>query len=80
MEKKIIIIGVRKFSSEKKGKDYYLVDYINKKDNIYTPKTDYISVDEYNKIASKMKGNLIEVMGIFSINEYDKIYLSDIKA
>ncbi len=80
IEKKIILIGVRNFSSEKKQKSYYLVDYIVKKDNIYTPKTDYIETEEYNRIASKMKGNLTEVIGLFSINEYNKAYLSDIKA
>lgn len=79
MEKKIILIGVRKITSEKKQKDYYMVDYITKKDNIYTPKTDYISVDEYNRIASKMKGNLIEVTGIFDLNNFNQGYLSDIK-
>lgn len=79
MEEKIILIGVRKISSEKKQKDYYMVDYITKEDNIYTPNTDYITVEEYNKIASKMKGNLIEVIGIFKLNKYKKGYLADIK-
>lgn len=79
MEKKIILIGVRRFESKKKGEVYYLVDYINKNGNIYTPKTDYISIEEYNKIAGKMKGNLLEVTGIFGINEYNQGYLTDIK-
>lgn len=79
MEKKIILIGVRKISSEKKQKDYYFVDYITKKDNIYTPKTDIISVEEYNKIASKMKGNVYEVTGIFNLNDFNQGYLADIK-
>lgn len=79
MEKKIILIGVRKITSEKKQKDYFMVDYITKKDNIYTPKTDYISVEEYNRIASKMKGNIIEVTGIFELNNFNQGYLCDIR-
>ena len=31
------------------------------------------------EIQEKMKGNLIEVTGIFGINEYNKGYLCDIK-
>lgn len=79
MEEKIILIGVRKITSTKKNKDYYMVDYITKKGNIYTPNTDYISNEEYNTIASKMKNNIIEVTGIFKLNEFKKGYLSDIK-
>lgn len=79
MEKKIILVGVRKITSKKNNQDYYMVDYIEKNQNLYIPNTDIISIEEYNKIASKMKGNLIEVVGIFSINAYKRAYLSDIK-
>lgn len=79
MEEKIILIGVRKIISTKKQKDYYMVDYIKRRENIYTPCTDYITIEEYNGIARKMKGNVIEVTGIFKLNEYNKGYLADIK-
>lgn len=79
MEKKIILVGVRKITSKKNNQDYYMVDYIEKNGNIYVPCTDYITTEEYNRIASKMKGNLLEVTGVFSINTFKKAYLSDIK-
>ena len=74
MEKEIFLIGVRKIHSTKKSQDYYMVDYV--KDDI--PKTDYITVLEYNNIAKKMKPYAKNI-GIFSINSFDKIYLSDLK-
>lgn len=74
MEKEIYLIGVRKIHSEKKSQDYYMVDYV--RDDV--PKTDYISLLEYNNIAKKIKPYTRQI-GIFSINSYDKIYLSDLK-
>lgn len=78
MEKEIFFIGVRKTHSEKQGKDFYLVDYARLDDKI--PKTDFIDLSEYNRIASKTTDKEFKkVTGIFSLNLYDKIYLSDIK-
>lgn len=74
MEKEIFMIGVRKIHSEKKSQDYYMVDYV--RDDI--PKTDYITLLEYNEISKKMKPYTKQI-GIFSINSYDKIYLSNLK-
>lgn len=74
MEKEIFLIGVRKIHSEKKSQDYYMVDYV--RDNI--PKTDYITLLEYNEISKKIKPYTNQI-GVFSINSYDKIYLSNLK-
>ena len=74
MEKEIYSIGVRKIHSEKKSQDYYVVDYV--RDDV--PKTDYISFLEYNEIAKKIKPYTKQI-GIFSVNAYDKIYLSNLK-
>ena len=76
MEKEIFIIGTRKIHSEKKGKDYYMVDYVYTSNNI--PKTDYITLEEYNRISQKIK-SYTKTIGIFGINDYDKIYLTNIK-
>lgn len=75
MEKQIFYIGVRHIRSEKKQKDFYMVDYVNEAN---VPKTDYINVEEYNKIGAKGK-NMSKMTGIFNINQFDKVYLCDIK-
>lgn len=76
LEKKIFFIGTRKIHSEKKNKDYYMADYVYLGNNI--PKTDYIELAEFNRISQKGKP-YTEMVGLFSINDYDKAYLSDIK-
>lgn len=75
MEENIFTIGVRKIHSKTKNQDFYMVDYIDK-DNI--PQTDYINLEEYNKIASKIKPYTKQV-GIYGINIYKKAYVKDIK-
>lgn len=75
MEENIFTIGVRKIHSKTKNQDYYMVDYIDK-DNI--PQTDYINLEEYNKIASKIKPWTKQV-GIYGINSYKKAYVKDLK-
>ena len=74
MEKEIFIIGVRKLHSTRKSQDYYMVDYV--KDDV--PKTDYITVLEYTQIANKIKPYTKQI-GVFSVNAYDKVYLSNLK-
>ena len=74
MEKEIFLIGVRKIYSLKKQQNYYMVDYV--KDDI--PKTDYISAEEYNNLAKKQKP-YTKMIGIFGLNSYDKVYLTDLK-
>lgn len=76
LEKEIFFIGTRKLHSEKKNKDYYIVDYVYAGNN--TPKTDYIELAEYNKISQKGKP-YTKAIGLFSINDFDKAYLCDIK-
>lgn len=75
MERKIFYIGVRHIRSEKKQKDYYMVDYV---DNKNTPKTDYIDITTYNKIGQKGKP-YTQCVGIFDANDFDKLFLTDIK-
>lgn len=78
MEKEIFFIGIRKMHSQKKNQDYYVVDYVRTDGDI--PKSDFISLTEYNTIASKMNGKQYKkIIGIFNTNAYDRIYLSDIK-
>lgn len=76
MEKEIFLIGTRKMHSNKKNQDYYIVDYV---DNKNIPNTDFITVEEYNRISQKMKP-YTKCKGVFDFNEYKKAYLSDIKA
>lgn len=74
MEKEIFLIGVRKIYSLKKERNYFMVDYV--KDGI--PKTDYISSEEYDNFAKKQKP-YSKCIGVFSVNSYDRVYLSDLK-
>lgn len=75
MEQDIFLIGVRHIRSEKKQKDFYMVDYVT---NRNIPQTDYITIEEYNKIGAKAK-TYTKCKGIFNINEFQRIYLCDIK-
>lgn len=78
MERKILFLGVRKLFSKKKDQDFYMVDYVDSKN---VPQTDYIELEEYNRIASKTKGMARkEITGLFEVNSFNKIYLTDIKA
>ncbi len=78
MEREIFFIGVRKIHSKKKEQDYYMADYIDK-NNI--PQTDYINLEEFNRIAQKTKGKeYSKIKGLFEVNSYNKVYLTDIKA
>lgn len=74
MEKEIFLIGVRKIHSEKKQKDYYMVDYV--KDD--QPCTDYITIEEFNKIGGTKK-TYCKCLGIFALNNFNKGYLCDVK-
>lgn len=76
MEREIFYIGARSIHSEKKKKDYYLIDYVNIKNE---PQTDYVTIEEYNRISSKAKP-YTKVKGIFEVNSFNKIYITDIKA
>lgn len=78
MERKILFIGVRQLFSKKQERDFYMVDYV---DEHNVPQTDYISVEEYNRIAMKTKDkSRKELIGIFGVTPFNKIYLNDIKA
>lgn len=77
VEKVVQVIGVRQFKG-KDGKQYFVVDYyVHDK---WIPKTDFISATEYNSIKKKLDDtHNVEAMGKFSVNDYDKVYLSDIE-
>ncbi len=74
MEKEIFLIGTRTLKSKAKNKTFFIVDYVREG----VPKTDFIQEIEFENITKKNK-NMRNVIGIFNINLYDKIYLSDIK-
>ena len=76
LEKEIFFIGTRKIHSEKKNQDYFMVDYVYTGNN--TPKTDYITLADFNKISQKGKP-YTKMTGLFGINDFDKAYLCDIK-
>lgn len=76
MEREIFYIGARNLHSEKKKKDYYVIDYVNNKNE---PQSDFVTLEEYNRIASKAKP-YTKLKAIFEINSYNKIYITDIKA
>lgn len=74
IEEKVFLIGVRELKSVKKGKTYYCVDYVKNK----IPKTDFIDAAEYTNIKKKAT-EMKEIIGLFKVNSFDKVYLSDIK-
>lgn len=77
MEREIFFIGLRKLYSKKQEKEFYIVDYVDIKN---TPQTDYITIEEYNRIASKTKGKeYSKLKGIFELTPFNKVYLTDIK-
>lgn len=78
MEKEIFFIGVRTFKGKKDNKTYFLVDYVRLDNSV--PKSDFISSLEYTEISKKMKDKAYsKAIGIFTVNEYDRLYLSSIK-
>ena len=76
MEKNIYLINVQTIRSEKKQKDYYMIHYTNEN---YIPKTDYVDVETYNRIAPKMKQHFQKCIAIMKLNDFDKAIISDIK-
>lgn len=77
MEKEIVFIGLRNLKS-KKGDMYYIIDYVR----LDTMKScsDFISALEFTEISKKMKDkNFTRCVGIFNVNNFDKIYCSSIK-
>lgn len=77
IERNILFVGLRQLHSEKKKKDYYMVDYVDRSNNL--PKTDYIKLEEFSRLAGKKLKSYSEVIGLFNLNEYDKAYLCDVK-
>lgn len=77
-EKVVNVIGVRSFKSKDKQTTYFVVDYCDL--DKYIPKTDFISVIECQTIQKKLDGkHCVECLGLFELNDYDKLYLSDIE-
>lgn len=74
IEKEIIFINAEEGINKNTKEKWYRVNYL-KEDRL---KTDYISVIEYNNINKKAK-RFVPQTGFFSIDKYDKLYLSDIK-
>lgn len=77
-EKKVFVIGARKFHSTKKDQDYYIVDYAKSTINGWIPKTDYVDVKVFEKIVKKAK-MMDYNMAIFEEDAYDRLSIVDIK-
>lgn len=78
MEKKILLIGMRKGHNKEKNKDWYRIDYVDIEKNSCI--TEFTSLEIYNKLAPKATGfPYKEQKGIFELNEYNRGYLADIK-
>lgn len=78
-EKEIYFIRTIQRKKKDTGEIFYMVDYIDiAKD--FEPKTDFISAVEFTEINKKMKDeHVVKCVGIFDINDRDKLYLSKIK-
>lgn len=78
-EKEIFFIRTNTFKGKDKLTTYYQVDYV-RLDRNFEPKSDFISASEFAEINKKMKDkNLVPAVGIFKINDHDKLYCSAIK-
>lgn len=76
MELEIIFMNVDSLHSEKTGKDYYKVYYLQEK----KPVEEFITKETYEKIRIKNLKYLVTYTGIFKINPVSrKIFLFDIK-
>lgn len=78
-EKSVYVIGVRQFKGKKEAnKQYFVIDYVI--DEQWVPKTDFISPVEFETMKKKLDNqHLVEAIGKFEVNDFDKIYLSDIE-
>lgn len=83
MEKKILLVGANKKHSKKNGEDYYIIEYVDKQNNACKSLVKNINDMEettFNRFKAKIKkGEVVEVTGIFELNEYDRAELVDIK-
>lgn len=83
MEKKILLVGANERHSSKNGEDYYIVEYVDKENNTCKSLVKNIKdMDEkkFEKFKNKVvKGNIVEITGIFEINSFDRAELVDIK-
>lgn len=78
-EREIFYIRTNSFKGKDRVTTYYQVDYV-RLDRNFEPKTDFITALEFTEINKKMKDkNLVKVVGIFKINDHDKLYCSAIK-
>lgn len=83
MEKKILLVGAKKVHSNKNGNDYYIIDYVDKEKNsnksLIKNITD-MTTQQFEKFKNKVKlHDVVEVIGIFEINQFDRAELTDIK-
>lgn len=74
IEKEIIFINAEQGKSKQTNENWYRINYL-KEDRLIT---NYVSVIEFNSINKKAK-RFVPQTGLFSIDKYDKLYLSDIK-
>lgn len=74
MEKEIIYVNSENGKSKQSGENWYRVNYL--RDGKL--KTDYVSAIEFMEIGKKAK-QFVPQTGIFSVNQYDRLYLSNIK-
>ena len=76
MEKEILFINLAK--GEKDGKNWFRVDYVICAS--YRVKSDFLSPLQYERLKKKCENkNLTKCIGIFDINDYDKLVLVDLK-
>ena len=79
IEKEIFFIRTNAFKGKDKVTTYYQVDYV-RLDRNFKPTSDFITASEFIEINKKMQNkNLVPAVGIFKVNEHDKLYCSAIK-
>lgn len=83
MEKKILLVGANRRHSSKNGEDYYIVEYVDKKNNAcksLVKNVKDMTEEQFNKFKNKVKKeDVIELTGIYEGNQYDRLELVDIK-
>ena len=76
MEKEIFFVNCGK--GQKDNKAYFYIDYINTSN--YRSKRDFIDALSYDRISKKVGDkHLFKTTAILDINNYDQVYVCDLK-
>lgn len=75
-EREIFFVNCGK--GQKDGKNYYYIDYVNMSN--FRTKRDFIDVLSYDRISKKVGDkHLFKCKAILDVNDYDQVFVADIK-